>query len=111
MTKRCAGDLRHRVTIQQRIAVDDGGGGAAEASWQQFTQAWVGLRPVSARERVHAQHLEHVVTHVATMRYQAGVLAEMRILYGTRELNIRGVINIDERNEWLDLLCEEGVAT
>ncbi len=43
--------------------------------------------------------------------YRAGVAPKQRLLFGARTLNIRAVVNPDERNRWLELLCEEGVAT
>jgi head-tail adaptor len=32
------------------------------------------------------------------------------ISVGTRKFNIRGIVNVDERDRFLKLLCEEGVA-
>jgi head-tail adaptor len=34
-----------------------------------------------------------------------------RVSYGSRNFNVRGIVNVDERDRFLKLLCEEGVAT
>lgn len=41
------------------------------------------------------------------IRYHPQVTLDTRILYGTRELFVKGVQNIDEKNTWLRLYCEE----
>ena len=51
------------------------------------------------------------MTHRVKIRYRAGVTAKMRLTFGARVFNIRGVINAGERDRTLELLCEEGVAT
>jgi head-tail adaptor len=33
-----------------------------------------------------------------------------RISFGSRTFNIKGIINVDERDRFLKLLCNEGVA-
>ena len=33
-----------------------------------------------------------------------------RISFGTRLFDVKGIINVDERDRFLKLLCEEGVA-
>ncbi len=35
----------------------------------------------------------------------------MRIVFGSRVFNIRAAIDREERGRFLELLCEEGVAT
>lgn len=47
--------------------------------------------------------------HLVWMRYHPQVTTNTRLTYGTRELAVRGIRNVDERNEWLELRCEEVV--
>jgi SPP1 family predicted phage head-tail adaptor len=35
----------------------------------------------------------------------------MRLIFDTRIFNIRAVIDVQEQGRFLDLMCEEGVAT
>ncbi len=105
-----AGRLRHRVTLQSAADTADGGGGFT-TTWSDVATVWAAIEPLKSRERLFAQQLENPVTHRVTIRYRAGVTAKMRLEFGARVFNIRGVINAGERDRTLELLCEEGVAT
>ena len=102
-----AGQLRHRVTIERRTEVDDGAGGSVE-TWATFATVWAAVIPLTGRELFAAQQVASTVSHRIEMRYLAGVLAgTMRAKHETRVLNIRTVMNIDERDRETHLLCEE----
>ena len=101
-----AGNLRHLVTIQKNTPTADGMGGQT-ASWAATSTAWAGIWPVSAKERVSNQQLETQLTHKIRIRYQAGVTTAKRVKYDTRYFKIISIINMDERNITLDLLCTE----
>ncbi len=53
---------------------------------------------------------DRTTTHLVTIRYHPQVTVDTRVLYGTRQLFVRGVRNVDEDNVSMELLCEE-VAT
>lgn len=78
-----------------------------------FTRAKACIEPMSGRERLFAMQLEDTVTHKVTMKYQSGITAKMRVkkVSDSRFFNIRWIRNIEEANEWLEIFCEEGVAT
>ena len=103
-------DLRHSIKIETFIRTRQAGGGGTRA-WSTFVSARACIEPMRGRELLHAMQLQDSVTHKITMRYRSGVIAKMRVKFGTRIFNIRAVINIDERNKWSELMCEEGVAT
>lgn len=50
---------------------------------------------------------DRTVGHVVTMRYHSGVTVDTRIVYGTRELFVKGVQNVNDANAELRLYCEE----
>jgi len=106
-------DLRHRVVLEAEAPTPDGGGGQGDP-WAAAT-AVANLRacitPLSGHERLHAQQLEAGVTHRILLRYRPGVTAKQRLRFGDRVFNIRAVIDVEERNRWLEILAEEGVAT
>lgn len=107
------GELRHRLTIQTENPVADGGGGQGDpwASPVTVATVWGRVEPLSGSEGLRAMQLEDRVTHRVTIRYRKGITASQRIKFDSRLFNIRAVINVGERNRWLQLLCEEGVAT
>jgi len=45
-----------------------------------------------------------------TGRYHSGITVDTRITYGTRELFVKGVQNVDEANREMTLYCEETTA-
>ncbi len=102
------GEMKHRIAIETKTRVTDGMGGGT-ITWANFSTVWSKIEPRSANETFWAKHLEHRVTHKITIRYLAGVTSEMRIVFGARVFQIKGVRNLEERNRWLVLDCEEGV--
>lgn len=107
------GSLRHRLTIEAGNPSDDGYGGQTDP-WAKPTRiatVWGRIRPLRGQERLHAGQLDARHSHMITLRYRADVTTAQRIRSGARIFNIRAVTNRDERNRWLDLLCEEGAPT
>ena len=108
------GGLRHRLVIQAESPQADAGGGQGADPWADPTSVatvWGRIEPLSGGERLRAMQLEDKVTHRITIRYRTGLTAKMRIAFGERVFNIRAVVDLEERNRLLELLCEEGVAT
>lgn len=106
-----AGMLRHKVEIQAQQTIADGGGGSS-LGWG-VLEANVGgyLKPLSARERMQADRREHNVSHVFYCRYRSTFKPEHRLIYNGRVMQITGVINMEERSRWLELLLTEGMVT
>lgn len=106
------GSLTQRVTVQQEGASSADGGGGYTQTWTTFAASVPArIEAAQAREEVLGQKLAEVVTHAVTIRWLDGVTAGMRLLFGTRAFNIRGVIDLEERRRFMVLACEEGVAT
>ncbi len=106
-------DMRHSIVIQSPNPTTDAGGGRGDpwATPIVFATVRASIVPFGGREILHSMQLQDSVTHKVTMRYKAGVIAKMRIKFGTRIFNIRRVINVEERNRFYEILAEEGVAT
>lgn len=106
-----AGKLRHTVTIQQRTAGSPQrtASGQPDTSWTTF-QAGVpcSIDPISGREYFTQQQVQGEVTHRIRLRYLAGITQSMRVLYGARVFDIVSVLNWEERNIELHLMCVEG---
>jgi SPP1 family predicted phage head-tail adaptor len=108
------GDLRHSVTIEQPVKTSDGQGGFTR-SWSTYFTGFAHIEPLSARERLFSNQKTAETSHKITMRYRMDKLPtiEMRVNYTvgstTRIFQISGVINTDERNRYMTLMCKEGV--
>lgn len=103
-------DLRHRLVLEERISIADGGGGASE-SWSEVATLWAAMHQKSGREREAADRLgAHTITEI-TIRYRAGVTTDMRFRLGARHFNIRSVLDVDGRHRWFKCTCAEGGAS
>lgn len=101
------------MTVQSvtRTADTDGGYTEAFAALSPSTW-WVEITPATVRslERFVAHTIQAKATHVVMGRYRADITTDTRLVFGTRNLYVRGVQNVEERNRELMLACEEVVA-
>lgn len=109
-----AGTLRHTVSIQQRSATIDALGDVSD-SWVTLITARAEVRPLSARELFAAQATQSQVSHQVTVRYRPELAAPKaaatyRVLFGSRVFDVHGVMNIDERNREIRMMCSEGLS-
>jgi len=103
-----AGELRHRVTIQQK-SVTRNTLGEEVVTWQDVATVWADVQPLSGKEYFDAQQVNAEVTVRIRIRYRTGVKPEMRVVFGSRVFDIQAVINVDGRNQELQLMCKEAV--
>ena len=101
-----AGQLRHRVIIQANT-ISTNSFGAASDSWATDKTVWAAIWPMSVKELTSGARNDMLVTHRIRIRYQTGITAAQRVLYGSRVFNITGIININERDETIDFTAVE----
>jgi len=106
-----SGKLNKRIKIQQLVAGSPAQDnfGQPDESWTDFATIWAAIEPVQGNEFWAQQQVQSEVTIRVRTRYIEGVVPEMRILYGTRKLNIKSVIDPQEKHVELQLMCSEGV--
>lgn len=104
------GGLRHRVILQRRIEVADAGGGVS-LGWTDIAGLPAEIMPLAGSERVQEMRVQPVQNFLIRLRYRDDVTPADRLLFGQRVLNIRSVRNVNERSQWLECRCEEGVAS
>ena len=97
-----AGDLRHRIKIQSVTITND------VETWADFaTSVPAAIEPLKGREYWEAQKINAEQATKIRIRYRTGVLPTMRVVWGTRIYKIEAIMNIDERNRELHLVCVE----
>ncbi|HUS97217.1 MAG TPA: phage head closure protein [Hyphomicrobiaceae bacterium] len=106
MTRMAIGALRHRVRIEAAVRTAAPGGGATEA-WQEVATVWGSLGPLRGGEPVAGDAIEARVLHDITMRYRPDVKAEMRLDIEGRLFDIKAVLDLDDRRQWITCRCEE----
>ncbi|MCQ4105159.1 phage head closure protein [Erwinia persicina] len=105
-----AGKLRHRITLQHKVSVQDQLTGAVNTEWRDLKKVWADVAPLSAREFIAAQATQAEITTRITIRYLFGLTNANRIVFRDRIYNIEGVLpdSVSGR-EYLTLPCSEGV--
>jgi len=107
-----AGKLRHRIALQSLGLVQDPESGEMLPGW---TTVWdkvpASVQPLSARDLIAAQAGQSEATARMVIRYRAGVLPTMRILYRGAVYNMQGpaLPDPDSGLEYLTILVAQGV--
>lgn len=91
MSNVAAGDLRHRVLIQQQVTTRDEDG-VQTTSWVDVATVWASVEPLSAREFIQSGQTQAAVTARITIRYRAGLLPTMRLVHRGQTYNIAGLL-------------------
>ncbi|WP_158738629.1 phage head closure protein [Alteribacillus sp. YIM 98480] len=103
-----SGKLRQRILIQNEESVRQPGG-TYETEWVTFLESWARVVPLSGTERYQAQQVQSKLSHRVEMRYREGVKPQMRVKYGDRIFEIEAVLNLNEMNREIHLMCSEVV--
>jgi SPP1 family predicted phage head-tail adaptor len=102
-----AGQLNKCVTLQSKTKTADDMGGY-DVTWEnEVTDTWAAIWPVSASDFVRTSQEAIVVTHRIRIRYRSGVKSDWRIKYKSRYFDIVSIINPNESDEMLELMCKE----
>ena len=101
-----SGFLRHYVTIQMSISATNARGEKTK-SWVTYRAVWARIQPTSGRDFLDVHQTESETTATITMRYIAGVKANMRIKYWNKYYEIVHIINTEEQNRQLQILVKE----
>jgi SPP1 family predicted phage head-tail adaptor len=103
------GLLDRRVTIQSP-SITQNALGEAVTTWTPYATVWASIEPISGREFWAMQQVHSQVTVRIRIRYLAGALPKMRVTSGgSKVYNIEAIINPQDRNGHLELMCSEGV--
>lgn len=107
-----AGMLRTIVQFQRVQRVSDGAGGAGE-TWGNLAGAptRAHVKSLSGGERFASARVEAQATHRVTVRYFEGLRESDRIVFAGRPANIRFIDNVEQRDRWLVITVETGVAS
>lgn len=107
-----AGQLRHRLDLQEKQETQDQTTGDVTAQWVTVAAALAAsIEPLSAREFVAAQAVDSGVSVRVTIRARAGVVAKMRLVdvVTGKVYNIAGVLTDKQSGtQYMTLPCSEG---
>ena len=101
-----AGILRHRVALHSLTGAQDDYGEPIE-TWAAYATVWARVSPLQGKELINAQQVLAECTHDVEIRYNSNVTAADRVIHKSRTLEIMSIIDPDERNKNLILICKE----
>ena len=104
------GDLRHLVSLQNSTNTSDGAGGFTQ-SYSTIADVFASINPKKGNE-IFSDGAQNPVTHEIFIRYRDDVTINntTKIVFGTREFNIRSILNLEEKNRFLKIEAEEHTA-
>lgn len=102
------GQLRQRITIQERQITGLDAEGHPLTAWVTLEKCWAKIEPLTGREKFAAQQIRPETTHRVVRRFREGITPQMRILHqGSRILEIDSAVATEERPIELILWCKE----
>lgn len=107
-----AGKLRHRVTIQEPVNVQDSTDGSMVKTWRDVATVWAAIEPLSAREFIAAMKEDSKVSARITIRYIPTINHEMRLYHAAKSVyyDIHGILSDkDSGLEYITIPVSEGV--
>ena len=102
------GKLRHQISLLKPIIVKDALGQEIE-KFEVHKTVWASIEPLSGKEYFSAKQVNSEATIKITIRYVESLLPHWVVQFGHRIFNIEAIINFEERNRYLQLLCSEKV--
>jgi head-tail adaptor len=107
-----AGDMRHSVSVKNIGRTSDGGGGYYDSSTSTET-VFCAIRQMSHKESFQHGKLDgQGMWEFICRKPSSSVIFQKSILeYDSKTFNVRSIINTGERDKYLIIQAEEGVAT
>ncbi|MEG7522335.1 MAG: phage head closure protein [Chromatiales bacterium] len=107
-----AGRYRHQITLQVKSATRDAIGGEVEV-WTAFVNRYAAVEPLNGREYFTAKQELNDVTSRIRLRFdrQLSTLSPVnhRVVWGARIFDIESVINHNEADREIILMCRESI--
>lgn len=100
------GNLRHYITIEQQTETFNSEGELV-TTWTTYKNVWAEILPLVGREFWASKQVNSETTGKLRIRYIAGVTPKMRIKFGSRILNITGIVNTEEKNKEIVIYYSE----
>ena len=102
------GELRHQIKLQN-VAASQNAYGEPIAGYGTYATVWAAVEPLQGRELEIARAIAAETTHKVTIRHRDDVAQTDRVGFGNRMFEIISIIDPQERNRMLILICKEVV--
>ena len=100
-----AGTLNRKCQIKKSTSTVDAYGGQVP-TWTTFCEdKWTQVRQLTMRELFAADQVQAPIDTEFIMRYTAGILPGMMLVYASKEYNIHSVIDVGDEQRELRILA------
>ena len=103
------GKYKHRVTVQEMVDGSPDDYNQTTKTATTVSTRWAQVEPLTGRQLEWGKQIHEQVTHRVRFRFFEGLTPDHRLVFGSRTFNVLSVINRDEANEELIVLCVEEV--
>lgn len=104
-----AGRLRHRLVIKSLTETRDADGAISTVWTTTVATIWGRVEPLTGREFSEVAASGAETTHKIRIRHFAGLTRKHRLLFGSRVFAIESVMDVDERDREMIVMCKEEV--
>ncbi len=106
MIKVHIGQMNEQVTIQGSQFVPNDSGGGAE-TWVDEATVWARIEAGSGNEVLRASRLQTEVDMVVTIYYRTGLDVKKRLLWGTKHLDIKRIVDVEQKHQYMQVWCQD----
>ena len=103
-----AGQLNIKTQIYSPAETSNGQGGFTK-SWVLLVSPWARVKPKSGSEKLHSQRLNAHGLASMIIRHREDLNESMKVVVRGRDHQVRSIVNIEEADEWIELIIERGV--
>jgi len=103
-----AGPLDKRIRIEFKTdppAVDDNG--EEIIAWNLERTVWAEVKPIRGSEFLSAGQTQSEISHRIRCRFFSGMTPRKRIVLGTRAFDVVSAINVEEKDDYLEIMAKE----
>jgi SPP1 family predicted phage head-tail adaptor len=105
-----AGDLRHRIVIQEKITTaEDSTEGIARESWVDLITTWAEVSSLGGKETFNIQAIQGENSYMFKMRYKKNIDKTMRIVFLGENYNIIDINDVNERHKEIWVTCNKEI--
>lgn len=105
--------LNKLVEFQKNTGTTPDSRGHPEKIWTTQYREFCSILPLTGNELVVQRQVHPLVSHKITTRWQSSVtpLPTWRIKFGNRIFHIESILNVEERNEFWEIMAVEKIDT
>lgn len=104
------GSLNRRIKIQVPSDLRDEIGQPipGASGWTDFATVWANIRYLNGTETLKSDAPVSIARASIRIRRREGLVANMRVLFGSTVFDVRAVLPDEAAREFVDLACETG---